>query len=236
MLLPIVALLAATISPSQPAVGDLVTVTFPAPVVLEHSDAYEVVSQSGNQVVVRTFEPKPFVMEGSFGRVTIPVRSVLKRGDDLKLAPLVPPRALPYPRAPWIAIAAAAALAALAWLFAWWRSRRKVIAPAVILAPDAQYRQTIELLVGRSAKPMRWATLADATRAYLAATRPRLGKELTTTELLRRLSDDEAVVREILQQGDLEKFSLRGPEPRDFDAVARAALALIPEVQEEAAA
>ncbi|HEY0140785.1 MAG TPA: hypothetical protein VGF48_07805 [Thermoanaerobaculia bacterium] len=236
MLLPIVAFLAVTISPSQPAVGDLVTVTFPAPVVLDHSEAYEVVSQKGNTVVVRTFEPKPFVLEGSFGRVTIPVRSVLKRGDDLKMAPLVPPRALPYPSTPWIAIASAAAFAALAWLFAWWRSRQKVVAPAIVLAPDEQYRQTIELLVGRTAKPLRWAALADATRAYLAATRPRLGTELTTTELLRRLDADEAVVREILQQGDLEKFSLRGPEPRDFDDVARRALGLIPEAREEQAA
>lgn len=235
MLLPALALIAATISPSQPAVGDLVTVTFPEAVTLQPSQSYEVVSHQGDRVIVRTFEPKPFTMEGSFGQVRIPVRSVLQRGDDLKPAPLVPPQAVPYPREPWIAIAAAAALAALAWLFAWWRSRRKVTAPVIVLAPEAQYRQSIELLLGRASKPMRWATLADATRAYLAATRPRLGAELTTTELLRRLEPHEAVVQEILRQGDLEKFSLRGPEPRDFDDVARRALGLIPEAAEAAA-
>lgn len=235
MLLPILTLLAVTISPSQPTVGDLVTVTFDAPVEVTQAEGYEIVSHEGNKVVVRTFEPKPFALEGSFGRVTIPVRSVLTKGGDLKPAPLMPPVAVAYPREPWIAIGIAAALAALAWLFAWLRARRKVEAPVIVLAPDAQYRQTIELLVGRAAKPMRWATLADATRAYLAATRPRLGAELTTTELVRRLEPGEEIVRVILTQGDLEKFSTRGAEERDFDEVARMALGLIPEVREVAA-
>lgn len=228
MLLPILALLTVTLQPAAPAVGDLVTVTFDAPVTLDRSAAYEVVEQQGGRVVVRTFEPKPFSMSGTMGKVrfrnlVVPVKSVLKPQDSLQPAPLVPPRPVPYPRAPFVAIAIAAAVAALAWLAAWWRSRRAVIPAEPVLPADVRFRRSVE---AARTKPARWAALADATRAYLAAVRPRLGTELTTTELLRRLGD--STVEDILRQGDLEKFSPSGPAPLDFDVLAVRALELIP--------
>ncbi len=93
----VLALVTATLQPASPKVGDLITVTFPAPVVLDASPNFEVVSRSGNSVVVRTFEPKPFVMSGSVGgtrfrNMKVPVGTVLKRGDDMEPAPLAPPK------------------------------------------------------------------------------------------------------------------------------------------------
>jgi hypothetical protein len=232
MFLPIVALLTVTLQPAAPTVGDPITVTFDAPVVLDRSESYEVVGQQGARVVVRTFEPKPFAMSGTmsgaggnvrFRNLIVPVKSVLEPKDQLKPAPLVPPRPVPYPRAPFVAIAIAAAVALLAWVAAWWTSRRAVVREEPALPADVRFRRAVE---AARAKPARWAALADATRVYLAATRSGLGTQLTTTELLRRLGDP--VVEDILRQGDLEKFSTSGPAPLDFDRLAAQALELIP--------
>jgi hypothetical protein len=231
MLLSILALLTVTIQPAAPAVGDRITVTFDAPVTsVDRSEAFEVVEQQGTRVVVRTFEPKPFAMSGTMGKVRfrnliVPVRSVLKPKDDLTPAPLMPPKPIAYPRLPFVAIGIAAVLAALAWFSAWWASRRKAIRTEPALPADVRFRRTVEAL-RTNTQPKRWAALADATRVYLAATRPGLGTELTTTELLRRLGN--AIVEDILRQGDLEKFSPYGPAPLDFDALASRALELIP--------
>lgn len=231
------AIVTATFQPAAPTVGDPITIEFTAPVALDRSEDYEIVSASANRVVVRTFEPKPFALSGTIGDVrfrnlTVPMRSVLKANDDLKAAPLVPPRTIPYPRQPWIAIGIAALLAALAWAAVWWRSRAKIQEIVPALAPDVQFRQSLASLRNH---PQRWAMLADATRAFLAATRTGLSTDLTTRELLRRC--DDPVVADILRQGDLEKFSPWGAAPMDFDAVAARALALAPEhVEEEQAA
>lgn len=229
-----------TYQPVQPTVGDLITLQFPAPVTLEPSQDYEVVSRDGSRVVVRTFRPAPFVVHGvtgdvAFENLVVPVRSVLPPDQPMTAAPLVPPREVPYERAPFYAIAAAAGLAALVWLLVWWRSR--AAAPRVVAAqsPEERFRTAIIALRSRPAGK-RWATLADETRHFLAATRPRLGVELTTRELLPRLAPDEQVVASILRQGDLEKFSIRGAEPLPFDAVAEQALALAaPSPTDEAA-
>lgn len=228
MILIVFAMVTATFQPATPTVGDLVTIEFAARVKLDPSPEYEVVSAQGNRVVVRTFVPRPFALSGTVGDVhfrnlVVPVQSVLKPNDDLKAAPLVPPRVVPYPRAPWIAIGVAALLAALAWAAVWWRSRQRVASVVPALPPDVQFRQAVASL-----RPNEWARLADATRVFLAATRPGLGTELTTTELLRRC--DEPVVADILRQGDLEKFSPWGAALMDFDAIASRALDLAPEV------
>ncbi len=83
-------LLAVTInfSPARPTVGDPITVNFPSPVVVQQSKDYEILAQRGNRVVVRTFEPKPFVLHTSASDVVIPVHSVLKANDKLDPAPL----------------------------------------------------------------------------------------------------------------------------------------------------
>jgi hypothetical protein len=254
----------ATFHPSQPTVGDPIAIEFRQPVALDPSPDYEVLSQSGNRVVVRTFQPKPFALSGrtegvAFRNLVVPVRSVLKPKDDLQPAPLAPPRAEPYPRIASIAIAVAAALAVLAWLAVWLLARRRRGAEEKAnvpqLPPLERYRAAVIALRDRPHAPKRWAALADATRAYLAATEPRLGAELTTTELLRRIGGGQApppahapedrrgrlsstVLPEILRQGDLEKFSPWGAAPADFASIADRALAELapePRVEEVAA-
>jgi hypothetical protein len=233
MILVLALVVSATLHPAAPKVGDLITVTFAAPVTLDRSNQYEVVQRSGNRVVLRTFEPKPFVMSGTvggtrFSNLSVPVASVLKQNDDLTLAPLSPPREPAYPVAPFVAIGIAALCAIAVWALVWWRSRAKVVAvPKVsLLPPDERFRRAVAALQSNPSRATRWAALANETRAYLAATRPDITTDLTTSELVPRLREDEAIVREILLQGDLEKFSPRGAPQRDFDEVAAKALEL----------
>lgn len=227
----VLALVTATLQPASPKVGDHITVTFPAPVVLDASRDYEVVSSSGSRVVVRTFEPKPFAMSGTMGgtrfrNLTVPVGSVLKQGDDLQPAPLVPPRRPPYPALPWYAIAGAALAATAAWVAVWLRSRKPAEIVVPELAPADRLRAAVQTLLQNPQYDLRWAALANETRAFLNATRPNVTGDLTTTELLPRLSESDRVVEEILHQGDLQKFSKRGASERDFAEVAARVLEL----------
>lgn len=228
----VLALVTATLQPAAPHVGDLITVTFPAPVVLDASRDYEVVAHRGNQYVLRTFEPRSFSLSGTMGatrfrNLKVPVQSVLKKNDNLTPAPLIAPKPVPYPMRPFLLIGAAALLAVLAWLVVWLRVRRKAEAkPAAVVLPADRFREAVLALRADPARRLRWAALASETRVFLAATRPQLSSDLTTTELVPRLVDREQIIREILGQGDLEKFSRRGPEPRDFDEVAERALEL----------
>ena len=217
-----VALTRATFSPPAPTVGDPITITFSESVRIQPSPDFEVLSQQGKRVVVRTFVPKPFVING----VKIPVRSVLKQGDDMKPAPLAPPRAPPYPREPFLAIAVAALLAIAAWLAAWLLSRRAVRVAEPPIPANERYRRAVLALREDPSRAHRWAALADATRAYLAESRAGLGSDLTTTELVPRLPERERVVAEILRQGDMEKFSREGAPQRDFNEVTERALEL----------
>lgn len=229
MILVFLAVLSATFQPARPTVGDRIIINFPAPVTLDASNDYEQIEQQGARVVIRSFLPKPFALSGTVGNIrfqnmVVPITSVLKPNDDLKPAPLRPPQHMPYPRAPFIAIALAAASAIAAWAATWWFSRERTVAPAVPPIPvDERFRRAV---IAAKAERERWAVLADATREYLAATRPQLGSDLTTTELVARLREEERIVREILRQGDLEKFSLAGAEQEDFDVVAGRALEL----------
>ena len=226
----------ATFRPATPTVGDLVTIDFQHPVVLDPPAAYEIVSQKGNRVVVRTFEPKPIALSGVSGGVrfrnlNVPIRSVLKPKDKLDPAPLQPPRQVPYPREPFVAIGIAALAAIAAWAMVVFLARSQVAGrgwQGAFVDPTEQFRQTIAALrAGRS--PLRWALLADATRVYLASLSPHLGIELTTSQLLPRVDAQHvAVIAQILRQGDLEKFSPWGAPSADFDALAAGALELIP--------
>jgi hypothetical protein len=116
----------------------------------------------------------------------------------------------------------------------------KVVEPP--LPADVRFRNTVIALRDDRRAAKRWARLADATREYLAAIDPNLGVELTTREMVGRLSGapapSPATISEILRQGDLEKFSPWGALPADFSALATRALELAPEpvVEEEAAA
>jgi hypothetical protein len=238
----------ATFRPAAPTVGDLITIEFQQPVTLDPSPSYEVVSNSGRRIVVRTFQPKPFKLSGvsggvRFASLTVPVKSVLKPNDKLEPAPLRPPEAVAYPRDPFIAIGVAALAAVVAWTLVILLSRRaeraqkRTLEPEI--APAERFRVTVARLRAHPEQPARWATLADATRVYLASLSPHLGTELTTSQLLPRVdSDHVAAVAQILRQGDLEKFSPWGAPPADFDGLAERALQLIPvpRVEEAAAA
>lgn len=215
MILPVLALaVTVTFHPARPAVGDPITLEFTAPVTLDAPRDYEVVSREENRVVIRTFLPKPIVVGGVAGKtrfqnLIIPVRSVLRQGDDLKPAPLVPPREVAYPRLPFLAIAIAALCALAAWAAVWWKAKRAVEVEEKpdLRTPEERYREAVFALREDPSHPRRWAALADETRKYLAATRF-IGTSLTTTELAPLLAERErAVVRDILRRGDIEKFA-----------------------------
>lgn len=230
--------LTATVHPARPAVGDLIAIDFPAPVVLDASSDYELVSRQGNRVIVRTFEPRPFAVSGRMGNTTfrnmiVPVRSLLGPKDSMQPAPLKPPVVPPYPPLPFVLIGVAALLAALAWLAVWRLASRVGVVAAPALPPREQFRATVLALRDDTRAPRRWARLADATRAYLAATTD-LGAELTTKELVGRT--DDPTIAEILRQGDLEKFSPWGAMEGNFEWLADRALELAPEPVEEVAA
>jgi hypothetical protein len=235
MMFPVLALVAVSFSPPAPTVGDLITVRFAEAVALDASEQFEIVSQEKTIAVIRTFQPVPLLLSGrtgatGFRNLVIPIRSVLQPEDDLTPAPLAPPLATPYPRAPFVAIAFAALAAVLAWS-AVWRALRghATVAAAVTVPPAERFRRAVMLLRAERDRPRRWAALADETRAYLAATRNSLGSELTTTELVPRLGEGERVVADILRQGDLEKFSRSGAAPVDFEVLAERALDLAEE-------
>ena len=228
----------ATFRPAAPTVGDPITIQFEHAVTLDPSEQYEVISQDGPTVVVRTFRPEPFELAGVVGnirfqRLAIPVTSVLEPDDQLQPAPLKAPVQPAASRRPFIAIGGAAAAAALAWLAAWLLARRAMTPRAVVppLDPAEQFRLTVGQLRRNGSQPGRWAELADATRRYLANTDPALRLELTTSELLARSSQE--ALRTVLHQGDLEKFSPWGAAAADFDVIAQRALGLIPAPQPE---
>jgi len=232
------AALTATFQPPKPTVGDLITINFMQPATLDPSPDFEIVSRRGSEVVIRTFKPASIALSGVSGGVrfrnlVVPVRSVLAPNDNLAPAPLAPPRIPSQPLVPLIAIAVALLLAIGGWITAYLLSRRKQIKPIVVLAPAERFR----VAVAKSAKAkQRWASLADATRAYLADRG--FGAELTTSQLLAHLHDD--VIEDVLSRGDLEKFSPWGAPAGDFDAIAAKALELIdrfePQPAEEEAA
>jgi len=234
-------LLITTFEPAKPTVGDPITITFAAPTTIDASPDYEIVSRRGNTVVIRTFVPHTIAVNGRAAdgpvSVMIPIHSVLKPDDKLEPAPLKPPRAESWPRMPFVAIGIAALAAIAAWVAVVMLAKLRVPKPQIVVVPAEEFVRRVRAL--RPDAPKRWAALADIVRAYLAAVRPDLGAELTTSELLSRV--DHSTIATILRQGDLEKFSPWGAAPADFDDVAKRALDLPswaepPEVQAEEAA
>jgi hypothetical protein len=217
-------LLITTFQPAKPTIGDPVTITFASPTTVDPSADYEVISRNGNSVVIRTFVPHTITVNGRAAdgpvSVMIPIHSVLKPDDKLEPAPLKPPKPEPWPRLPFIAIGIAALAAIAAWAAVVMLAKRRMPKPRIVVIPADEFRRRVRSL--RPDAPKRWATLADIVRAYLAAVRPDLGAELTTSELLSRI--DHAAIAQILRQGDLEKFSPWGAAPADFGDVAARAL------------
>lgn len=232
-------LVTASFRPAHPTVGDLITLDFKQPVTIEPSPQFEIVSQKGSRVVIRTFEPRPFAISGRAGdqrfrNLVIPVRSVLKPRDNMTPAPLKPPRPEPYPRLPFVAMGMAAIVALATWAVVLVLARRAAAArvPRPAVPPADRFRAAVIALRDHPNAPRRWARLADALREYLAET-GELRRDLTTTEVIARAASP--VIAEILRQGDLEKFSPWGARPGDFAAVADRALELAPEEREVAA-
>jgi hypothetical protein len=162
-----------------------------------------------------------------FANLKVPVTSVLAPNDPMTPAPLAPPVKVPYPRAPFIAIAIAALAAIATWMAVWWRAKHaaRAIAAQPSMSPEERFRNAVLALRRNREHPRRWAALADETRAFLAATR-HLGKELTTTELVPHLSERDRVAEDILRHGDIEKFAPRGTPDAEFEEVAEQALML----------
>jgi hypothetical protein len=205
----------ATFRPPAPTVGDLITIDFQQPVALDRSPQFEIVSQRGNRVVIRTFEPKPFAISGRTGDVIfrnmiVPLHSVLKPRDNLAPAPLKPPRAEPYPVMPFVLIGVAGALAIAAWTAVVVLARRKE-RPGAVIVPVERFRAAVK-------RARSWSELADAVREYIDAT------TLTTTEVLS--ANPSETLSEILQQGDLEKFSPWGARPGDLRTLKERAMEL----------
>jgi hypothetical protein len=232
-------LLITTFHPAKATIGDPITIDFAAPTVVDPSPDYEVISRAGNSVVIRTFVPHSITVTGRAAdgpvSVVIPIHSVLAPDDKLEPAPLKPPVPEPWPRLPFVAIGIAALAAIAAWTAVVIVSKRRVPKPRIVIVPAEAFRSRVLALRGNA--PMRWAGLADAVRAYLAAVRPDLGAELTTAELLSRIEDETAgeppavqpssrrrYVAAILRQGDLEKFSPWGALPSNFDEALNRAL------------
>jgi|GEM_PF-525982 len=182
-----------TFQPARPTIGDPITIQFAAPTKLRPSADYEMVSQNGNTVVIRTFVPHTIAVAAQSAdgpvSVMIPIHSVLTPDDKLEPAPLKPPRPEPWPRMPFIAVGIAALAAIAAWTAVVWLAKRRVAKPRVVVVPAEEFRSRV--MAVRADAPMRWARLADAVRAYLAAVRADLGAELTTSELLARIDEEE---------------------------------------------
>jgi len=231
-------LLITTFHPVKATIGDPITIDFAAPVTVDPSPDYEVISRTGNSVVIRSFVPHSITVTGRAAdgpvSVVIPIHSVLATDDKLEPAPLKPPVPEPWPRLPFVAIGIAALAAIAAWTAVVIVAKRRVPKPQLVIVPSEAFRSRVLALRGDG--PMRWAGLADAVRAYLAAVRPDLGAELTTAEVLARIetlageppadqpSGRRRYVAQILRQGDLEKFSPWGAAPGNFDDALNRAL------------
>ena len=237
--LVLLATLQANYQPAEPRVGDPVKVTYDVAsgqsVEVAAGEAYEVISRSADGAVVRSFRPGPFVIQGTLRDASgqtplrgpeIKVGSVLGPEDDLKPAPLIPPKPIPRPAYVKQLVWGAAGFAALAWiaLLALAKFRRARPAGAEIES-DFDYGALVRQLRGRALTQPDIARLADATRRHLA-----LGMELTTSELLDSISSDERrapAAREILRHGDLAKFAPWGSPEAGSDRLAVAAETLI---------
>jgi hypothetical protein len=231
MMAGLLLLLITTFHPAKATIGDPITIDFAAPVTVDPSSEYEVISRAGNSVVIRTFVPHTITVTGRSAdgplSVMIPIHSVLKPDDKLEPAPLKPPRPEPWSRLPFVAVGIAAFVAIAAWTAVVILAKRRVPRPHIVIVPAEAFRARVMALRGDT--PMRWANLADAVRAYLAAVRPELGAELTTSEVLARIEEPAGeppavqppgrrrYVGAILCQGDLEKFSLWGAAPANFN-------------------
>lgn len=204
---------------------------------LEPVDGIEVVEHTGNGLIVRGFRPGPatldLVVTGENGATrklsrVIEVASVLHEDDDLEPAPLAPPVPLPPNRRAWAAIGVAALAATFVWLQLLWAPRRGSVESRPSLSAAEELLRVIERVRRMSPSDERFATLSNASRKFLFRVDQRLGRELTSSELVDRLSGRFpewliSDVRDILSEGDYAKFSPWGGRASRFDSIVRGA-------------
>lgn len=246
--------------PPHPTVGDTVVVELPVDtgyqVSVDPSSDFELVAISENRVTLRSFKPGAVTLSTRLSRpgqlpvtqtFSVQIESVLKKNDRLQPAPLKPPRPLVSASAPFRILGAAAGVAALLWAILFFAARRRpsreAEVPAPLLSADAELTRALDRISAAEKSDTRWVELAEALRRYLARTKPELGSELTTSELLMRYSSvahaaELSLLRSILSEGDWVKFSGKPRRRDDHDVVAMAARALVkpgPVVEEVAA-
>lgn len=205
--------------PAQPTIGDLVTIDFSQQGNAVFLDplppGVELVSKNETRITLRVFTTGTIRLGGvvnrgdhaiRFRNLPIEVKSVLRADDDLKPAPLVPPRPLPAQRLPWLMIAAAALLAAGAWMFLL-TGRRGVAARAKIV--EDELLALLRSWPSEGVDDAFLAQLSDATKRYVSSRDPRVAESMTTREILSRLGDERAAgaLADILQVGDQAKFA-----------------------------
>jgi hypothetical protein len=226
-------------SPSQPRVGDLITVDFRlqpgSSISVDGGGDLEVVSVTNGRAVVRSFRPGKAVARGTIVREgvrmrfegpEIPIVSVLGPGDDLAPSPLIPPRPIPRARAAIPVTLAAAGAAAAAWAGLIWLLGRRVELPLTESSAVERYLAFVGGFAGRPLTQQDLIALADGGRDFLShVDEGRMGRELTTRELLSILAVRGVAppvvesIREVLHEGDLAKFSPWGSPLAGTDAV-----------------
>jgi hypothetical protein len=184
---------------------------------------------------MRSFRPGKVVARGTIVRDGVPMRfegpeisivSVLGPGDDLAPAPLIPPRPIPRSRAALPLTLAAAGAAAAAWAGLIWLLGRRVEPSLTEVSAVERYLAFVGGFAGRPLTQQDLIALADGGRDFLARIDAgRMGRELTTTELLSILAARGVAppvlesIREVLHEGDLAKFSPWGSPLAGTEAV-----------------
>lgn len=165
------------------------------------------------------------------GSASIFVKSVLPADTTLRVPK--PPRALivlpVFNWLLWLALLAAAILAALLW-WAWRRYRNRPKAPVDPYVRALQEFARIEQrrLLEDGRYPDYFAAMVDVVREYLAARVPGVRRSNTTSELLRKMQPGDGVESELhrlLERGDLVKFARANvslDEARDAGVALRA--------------
>lgn len=204
---------------------------------LQPVESVELIEQVDGRVIVRGFRPGTHALRfiatdetGSTREITgaVEIASVLGPEDDLEPAPLAPPLPLPPNRVAWIAIGVATAASIAVWLYLLWAPRTRRTPVAGSLSASEELMRTIERVRRMPPSDDRFAILSDAARAFLSRVDSRLGRELTTSEVLARLDDQVpewiiADVRDILDEGDYAKFSPWGGRAGRFDSIVKEA-------------
>ena len=219
------------VTPATPTVGDLITLQFPLPadhvLTLDPSEEYELVEIDGTRAVIRSFRPGPLTVvartarEGEEPRAysaQIEIASVLAPNDSLEPAPLAPAQPLPGERLPWLVIGGAGVAAAMAWIALLLAVRRRgEERPVAELPPDEAFERELARIRALHDPAAQWIALGEATRSFFARTRPELGRELTSREMVevmhaRRVDGTTATqVERVLRSADRTKFSTLGP-------------------------